>query len=247
MRALVVLPTYNEGENLPRLLPKILAVDPRLDVLVVDDNSPDGTGRRADEIAEREGRVRVMHRASKLGLGTAYVSGFDYALRHAYDYVIEMDADFSHRPEDLPALLLAAATADVVIGSRNIPGGQTVGWSRLRQLISRGGSAYARFLLGLPVKDCTSGFKCFSRIALAQLDLERLESNGYAFQVEVNHACHQAGMTFQEVPIIFPERVAGHSKMSPAIMVEAAALVVRLRLGLLQPALMPKTLAQKAS
>lgn len=247
MRALVVLPTYNERDNLPRLLPAILDADPRIDVLVVDDNSPDGTGREADEFARREARIRVLHRAGKLGLGTAYVAGFDYALRQGYDHVFEMDADFSHRPQDLRPLLSAAATADVVIGSRNIPGGTTVGWSPLRRLISRGGSAYARMLLNLPIKDCTSGFKCFSRAALGQLDLERLESNGYAFQIEVNHACHQAGLTIAEVPIVFPERVAGHSKMSPGIMVEAALVVLKLRLGFISAAVMPKTLAQKAS
>lgn len=247
MRALVVLPTYNERENLPRLLPAILDVDPRLEVLVVDDNSPDGTGREADRFAAGESRVRVLHREAKLGLGSAYVAGFDYALRQGYDHVLEMDADFSHRPEDLRALLTAATTSDVVIGSRNIPGGTTVGWSPVRRFISRGGSAYTRFLLGLPIKDCTSGFKCLSRVALSQLDLERLESNGYAFQIEVSYACHQAGLTFAEVPITFPERVAGRSKMSPAIMVEAALLVLKLRFGVTSAAVMPKTLAQKAS
>lgn len=247
MRALVILPTYNERENLPLLLQAILRVHPGLDALVVDDNSPDGTGDQADEIASREGRVKVLHRSGKLGLGTAYVAGFDYALRHSYDYVIEMDADFSHRPQDLPALLSAAAHADVVIGSRNIPGGTTIGWSRLRRFVSRGGSLYTRLILKLPIKDCTSGFKVFSRSALGHLDLEHLLSNGYAFQVEVSHACHRAGLTFAEVPITFPERVAGRSKMTPGIMFEAALLVLRLRLGLARTAVMPKALAQKAS
>jgi len=246
-RTLVILPTYNERQNLPRLLEAILNVHPGLDALVVDDNSPDGTGEQADAIASKEARVKVLHRAGKSGLGTAYVAGFEYALRHAYDHVVEMDADFSHRPEDLPSLLSAAATTDVVIGSRNIPGGRTVGWSWLRRFVSRGGSLYARLLLNLPIKDCTSGFKCFSRAALSLLDLELLLSNGYAFQVEVNHACHQAGLRFAEVPIIFPERVAGYSKMSPGIMFEAALLVLRLRLGLARTALAPAALAQKAS
>lgn len=247
MRALVILPTYNERENIERLLPAVLAVDPSLDVLVVDDNSPDGTGEAADAFAVGDSRVKVLHRASKLGLGTAYVAGFDYALRQGYDHVLEMDADFSHRPIDIRSLLSAASASDVVIGSRNIRGGTTVGWSPLRRFISRGGSAYARMLLGLPVKDCTSGFKCFSRVALSQLDLERLESNGYAFQIEVNHACHQAGCSFTEVPIIFPERVAGRSKMSPGIMVEAALLVLKLRLGFVSAAVMSKSLAREAS
>lgn len=247
MRTLVILPTYNERENLPRLLEAILKIQPGIDTLVVDDNSPDGTGDQADAIAAQDARVKVLHREGKYGLGSAYVAGFDYALRHAYDYIVEMDADFSHRPEDLPALLAAMANADVVIGSRNIPGGRTVGWSWLRIFISRGGSLYTRLLLRLPIKDCTSGFKCFSRSALSHLDLEHLLSNGYAFQVEVNHACHQAGLTISEVPITFPERVAGYSKMSPGIMLEAAMLVLRLRLGLARPALAPKALAQKAS
>jgi len=247
MRVLVILPTYNERENLPRLLEAILKIRPGLDALVVDDNSPDGTGEQADEIASQEARVKVLHRSGKYGLGTAYVAGFEYAIRHAYDYIVEMDADFSHRPEDLPSMLSAAAHADVVIGSRNIPGARTVGWSWLRIFVSRGGSLYTRILLNLPIKDCTSGFKCFSRAALAHLDLEHLLSNGYAFQVEVNHACHRAGLNFAEVPITFPERVAGRSKMSPAIMLEAALLVIRLRLGLARPAVAPKALAQKAS
>jgi len=247
LRTLVILPTYNERANLPRLLEALLKIRPGLDALVVDDNSPDGTGEAADEIASQEARVKVLHRSGKYGLGTAYVAGFEYAMRHAYDYVIEMDADFSHRPEDIPAMLLAATSADLVIGSRNIPGGRTVGWSWPRILLSRGGSLYTRLLLNVPIKDCTSGFKCFSRAALAQLDFEHLLSNGYAFQVEVNHACHQAGLAIVEVPIIFPERVAGRSKMSPGIMLEAALLVIRLRLGLARPAVVPKALAQKAS
>jgi dolichol-phosphate mannosyltransferase len=247
LRTLVILPTYNERENLPRLLEAVLKIQPGIDALVVDDNSPDGTGDQADAIAAQDSRVKVLHREGKYGLGTAYVAGFDYALRHAYDYIVEMDADFSHRPEDLPALLAATANADVVIGSRNVPGGSTVGWSWLRVFVSRGGSLYTRLLLRLPIKDCTSGFKCFSRSALSHLDLEHLLSNGYAFQVEVSHACHQAGLTFAEVPITFPERVAGRSKMSPGIMLEAALLVIRLRLGLARPALAPKALAQKAS
>ncbi|HEX9097364.1 MAG TPA: polyprenol monophosphomannose synthase [Candidatus Dormibacteraeota bacterium] len=247
LRTLVILPTYNERDNLPRLLEAILKIGPGLDALVVDDNSPDGTGDQADELASRDSRIKVLHRAGKQGLGRAYVAGFDYALRHAYEYVIEMDADFSHRPEDLPALLSAAAHADVVIGSRNIPGGTTIGWSRVRRFVSRGGSLYTRMILRLPIKDCTSGFKCLSRSALGHLDLEQLLSNGYAFQVEVSHALHQAGLRFAEVPITFPERVAGRSKMTPGIMFEAAILVIRLRLGLARPALAPKALAQKAS
>ena len=247
MRGLVIVPTYNELENLPLFVPAVLSVDPGLDLLVVDDNSPDGTGQLADEIASHEARVTVIHRPGKLGLGTAYVAGFRYALAADYDLVIEMDADFSHRPEDLPSLLSAIATADVVVGSRNVPGGRTVGWSRIRTVISRGGSLYARSLLKLPIKDCTGGFKCFRSSALAQLDLDHLLSNGYAFQVEVNHACHKSGLRFAEVPITFPERAFGRSKMSPAIAFEAALLVLRLRLGLVPAAVVPKSLRRKAS
>ena len=247
MRSLVIVPTYNEIDNLPLLAPAILAVDADLDLLVVDDNSPDGTGEMADRMASREDRIKVLHRTGKLGLGTAYVAGFEYALAHGYDRVVEMDADFSHRPEDLPSLLAAAADADVVIGSRNVPGGKTLGWSRVRTFISRGGSLYARLLLRLPIRDCTGGFKCLRRSALMRLDLEHLLSNGYAFQVEVNYACHQAGLTFAEVPITFPDRTAGRSKMSPAIALEAALLVLRLRVGVAQPAILPQPLTQEAS
>lgn len=247
MRGLVIVPTYNERENLPLFVPAVLNVDPGLDLLVVDDDSPDGTGQLADEIASHEARVKVIHRPGKLGLGTAYVAGFRYALAADYELVIEMDADLSHRPEDLPSLLSAIATADVVVGSRNVPGGRTVGWSRIRTVISRGGSLYARLLLKLPIKDCTGGFKCFRSSALAHLDLDHLLSNGYAFQVEVNHACHKSGLRLAEVPITFPERAFGRSKMSPAIAFEAALLVLRLRLGLVPAAVMPKSLRPKAS
>jgi dolichol-phosphate mannosyltransferase len=230
--SLVIIPTYNERENLPTLDRALLALDPDLRILVVDDGSPDQTGEIAEQLARETGRVEVIHRTGKQGLGTAYVAGFRHALARGYDKIVEMDADFSHRPEDLPRLLAAADTADVVIGSRNIPGGRVVGWSPLRQFVSKGGSVYARLLLGLPVRDCTSGFKCFRRSALQVLDLDTLRSNGYAFQVEVNYACAQAGLRFAEIPIVFPDRERGKSKMSWRIATEAAWLVLRLRLGL---------------
>lgn len=238
MRTLVLVPTYNERENLLPLVTAILAVDVDAHVLVVDDNSPDGTGKLADELAATNPRVNVLHRARKQGLGTAYVAGFQYALAEGYEYVVEMDADLSHRPVDLPKLLRAAETADVVIGSRNVPGGRAENWSPLRHLISKGGSYYARLLLWLPIRDCTSGFKCFRRAALEVLDLPSIRSNGYAFQVEVNYACARAGMRFVEVPIVFPDRVHGRSKMSGRIVAEAALLVLQLRLGLRPVALM---------
>jgi dolichol-phosphate mannosyltransferase len=232
VRALIVIPTYNERESLPPLVRAVLAVAPEADVLVVDDASPDGTGSAADSLARELGRVHVLHRVGKRGLGPAYVDGFRYALARGYDRVVEMDADGSHRPVDLPRMLAAAGPggADVVIGSRNVPGGRVVGWSPLRHLVSKGGSLYARLLLGLPVRDGTSGYKCIRRAALEALDLDRLRANGYAFQVEVNYALARAGMRFAEVPIVFPDRTQGRSKMSGRIALEAAWLVLALRL-----------------
>ena len=229
MRALVIVPTYNERENLPLLIPSILAQARQLEVLVVDDNSPDGTGEIADAWAARESRVHVLHRAGKLGLGTAYVAGFKYALARGYDVAIEMDADFSHNPKDLPRLLDAVRHADVAIGSRWVAGGGTVNWSLPRTLISRGGSLYAGLLLGLPIRDLTGGFKCFRRRVLATLDLDAITSNGYAFQVEVNYYCHALGFHVVEIPIRFADRTAGTSKMSSGIVVEAAKVVWQLR------------------
>jgi dolichol-phosphate mannosyltransferase len=229
MQTLVIIPTYNERENLPALIEQVLAVAPDLEVLVVDDNSPDGTGQIADTLACADSRVHVLHREGKQGLGTAYIAGFTYALAHDYERVVEMDADFSHRPEDLPGLLAAAEHADVVIGSRNIQGGRAEQWSPIRHLISKGGSLYARMLLGLPVQDCTSGFKCFRREVLAALKLEGVRSNGYGFQVEMNYLAHRAGFRLVEVPIIFPDRARGKSKMSMQIVIEAALRVWKLR------------------
>lgn len=230
MHVLVVVPTYNERDNIEPLIAQILAISPTLDILVVDDNSPDGTGAVAAEIARGNGRVYVLHRAGKLGLGTAYVQGFVYALQRGYTHVVEMDADFSHRPQDLPRLLGAALDADVVIGSRNVPGGRTEHWSLLRTLISKGGSLYARLVLGIPVKDCTGGFKCFSRYALEMVDLQGIRSGGFGFQVEMNYRCYRAGLRMVEVPIVFPDRVRGKSKMNWRIFSEALLLVWQLRL-----------------
>ncbi len=229
MRSLVIIPTYNERENIDPLVGAIFAAVPDVDILIVDDNSPDGTGLAADALAAGDGRVEVLHRHGKGGLGTAYVAGFRHAIAHGYDRVVEMDADFSHRPEDLPLLLGASEGADVVIGSRAVPGGRVEGWSFLRHIISRGGSLYARTLLGLPVRDCTGGFKCFRREVLATLDLERVKAHGYGFQVEMNYLCHRAGFRIVEVPIVFPDRRVGRSKMSKRIILEAATLVWRLR------------------
>lgn len=237
--AIVIIPTYNERENLPLLIEAITRVEPQIDILVVDDNSPDGTGNIAEAIAASVPRMSVLHRSRKHGLGSAYVAGFRHALSGNYQYVVEMDADFSHRAEDLPRLLAEAERVPVVVGSRNVPGGEVIGWSLLRRVVSKAGSLYARLILGLPLRDVTSGFKCFRLSALELVDLDRLRSNGYAFQVELNYACHQAGLPFSEIPIIFRDRVRGRSKMTPGIAVEAAWLVLGLRIGLSGPLLAP--------
>jgi dolichol-phosphate mannosyltransferase len=228
---LVVVPTYNEAANIRPLIEQILAQGPQFDVLVVDDGSPDGTGEIVAAMAERTPRVQLHRRPGKLGLGTAYIAGFRHGLRQGYRYICEMDADFSHQPHYLPMLLgRAEREAEVAIGSRNVPGGRVENWPLLRRLISKGGSLYARTLLGLPVRDCTGGFKCFRAEVLRRIDLGSIRSSGYAFQVEMNYRCHQAGFRISELPIVFPDRVAGHSKMSRRIVLEAALVVLRLRL-----------------
>ncbi|MFN8635050.1 MAG: polyprenol monophosphomannose synthase [Chloroflexota bacterium] len=231
MKALVIIPTYNERENLPRLVPAILGQGESFNVLVVDDNSPDGTGAIADELAAADSRVNVIHRDGKRGLGTAYVAGFKWALERGFDYIFEMDADFSHDPDALPRLLDGAIQGDCAVGSRWVPGGGTENWSLLRKLISRGGSLYAKLILGVPVNDLTSGFKCFAAYVLRSLDLDSIQSNGYGFQVEVNYRCHRLGFRIVEVPIYFVDRRVGQSKMSSGIVFEAAKVVWRLRLS----------------
>jgi dolichol-phosphate mannosyltransferase len=230
-RALVIIPTYNESENLPNLIPAILGQGDQFEVLVVDDNSPDGTGTIADAMAAENQRVHVLHRDGKQGLGTAYVAGFKYALNEGYDVVFEMDADFSHNPDDLPRLLAAVGDADVAIGSRWVSGGGTQNWALHRILISRGGSQYAKLVLGVPMNDLTSGFKCFRAEVLASINLDSVHSNGYAFQVEVNNLCYEMGFRVVEVPILFVDRRVGHSKMSKAIIFEAMGVCLRLRLS----------------
>jgi len=230
MKALVIIPTYNEMENLPQLLPRVLEQGEAFSVLVVDDNSPDGTGDLTDRLAADDPRINVLRRAGKLGLGTAYVAGFKWALERGFDYVFEMDADFSHDPDDLPRLLEAAMAGDVAVGSRWVGDGGTRNWSLLRTLVSRGGSKYAKTILGVPVNDLTSGFKCFSSYVLRRLDLDAIQSNGYAFQVEVNYRCHRLGYRITEVPIVFVDRRVGKSKMSPWIVAEAMGVVWKLRL-----------------
>jgi len=228
-RAVVCLPTYNEAENVGPIVEAILAATPDVDVLVIDDDSPDGTGRLADAVAARERRVHVLHRAAKEGLGKAYLAGFAWALGRGYDLVLEMDADFSHDPKYLPALLERAKEADLVLGSRNVPGGGTVNWGAGRKLISRGGSLYARTILGIPVRDLTGGFKCFRRRVLESIDLGSVECSGYAFQIELTYRTLKKGFTVAEVPIVFVDRRVGHSKMSRRIVLEALRKVWSIR------------------
>lgn len=229
----LIIPTYNEAENIERLLPKLLE-HPRFRVLVVDDNSPDGTGALVAALAATEPRVALLARPAKLGLGSAYLAGFRQALAQGAAYIFEMDADFSHDPAYLPALLNAAeAGADLVLGSRYVRGGGTTDWGLFRQLLSRGGNLYAGLILGLPIADSTGGFRCYRRRVLETLDLDAVRSNGYSFQIEMVYRVRQAGFRIAEVPIIFPDRRVGKSKMSRRIVAEALINVWKLRLGLL--------------
>ena len=229
-RALVVIPTYNEAGNLPNIVPQVLAQDPRLEVLVVDDNSPDGTGRLADDLAQANPRVHVLHREGKLGLGTAYLAGFRWAIERRYDYAFEMDADFSHDPAHLKDFLKAIATADVVLGSRYLGGRVTVvNWPMGRLLLSYCANIYARWITGLRIWDLTGGFKCFRRHVLEALDLSQVRSNGYAFQIEISVRAWRKGFKLAEIPIVFVDRMEGQSKMSKAIVREAVWMVPRLR------------------
>jgi dolichol-phosphate mannosyltransferase len=229
--ALVCVPTYNERDNLEPIVRAILAADPRVDILVVDDNSPDGTGALADALAAKEPRVKVLHRENKQGLGKAYLHAFRWALDAGYAYVLEMDADFSHDPRHLPRLLdEAEAGADLVLGSRYVEGGGTVNWGVGRKLISRGGSLYARTVLGIPVRDLTGGFKCFRRRVLETIDLTAIQSSGYAFQIELTYRALKAGFQVKEIPIVFEDRRVGQSKMSRKIFLEALGMVWKLRM-----------------
>ncbi len=230
-RVWVVLPTFNEAENIERLAPAILERLPKSHrVLIVDDDSPDGTGRIADRIADEHDDVSVLHRARKEGLGPAYIAGFREALAGGAELVIEMDADFSHDPAYLPLMLRASETADLVLGSRYVPGGGVTEWGVVRRLISRAGGAYARRTLGIDVRDLTGGFKCIRREVLEAIDLDGIDSKGYAFQVEVTYRAIRAGFSVTEVPIVFRDRRDGNSKMSRAIVAEAMWRVPAMRL-----------------
>ena len=229
-RALVVLPTYNEARNLEGIVPLIIGVDSRIDILVVDDASPDGTGEIADRIAAQAPRVSVLHRQGKLGLGSAYLTGFEWGLERGYEWLIEMDADFSHDPAYLPELLEAVAgDVDLAIGSRYVRGVNVINWPMSRLLLSWSANKYAHFVTGLPLKDATSGFKCFRREVLEAIDFDSVGSTGYTFQIEMDYRAWKKGFRLGEVPIVFTDRAEGQSKMSGAIMREAVWRVWALR------------------
>jgi dolichol-phosphate mannosyltransferase len=229
--ALIVLPTYNEADNLESLVRDIVALPVAFEALVVDDNSPDGTGAIAEHLAQQWPALHVLHRPSKQGLGTAYIAGFRWALEHGYDCVLEMDCDFSHHPRYLPTFLDLIQGADLVIGSRYVPQGGTANWGPLRKLISYGGNVFARTLLGLHTHDCTGGFRCYRREMIARIPWEQINLRGYGFQVGAVYHVEQLGGCIAEFPIIFEDRRVGHSKMSSAIVVEAFGFVLKLSIA----------------
>jgi dolichol-phosphate mannosyltransferase len=218
---LIIVPTYNERENLPALVRKILALPGHVDLLVVDDNSPDGTGKLADEFAEGHPRIHVLHRKEKNGLGRAYCAGFLWALERSYEFIFEMDGDLSHNPDDIPAFLKTAAEADLVLGSRYCNGIRVINWPLNRLMLSLCAAKYVQIITGMPFSDPTGGFKCFRRRALESIDLQSVDSNGYSFQIEMTHKVWRQGLKIAEVPIIFTDRFHGTSKMSPKIVREA--------------------------
>lgn len=227
-RTLVVVPTYNERENLPLLAQKLLALPVSVDLLVVDDNSPDGTGKLADELALQHPSIHVLHRTEKNGLGRAYIAGFKWALARDYEFVFEMDGDFSHDPDDVPAFLQAAENADLVLGSRYVNGIRVINWPLRRLMLSVNAGKYVRIVTGMPFSDPTGGYKCFRRRALESLKLDEVQSNGYSFQIELTHKIWRQGMRVVEVPIVFTDRFQGLSKMSRDIVREAFWMVWKL-------------------
>jgi dolichol-phosphate mannosyltransferase len=228
--ALILLPTYNEKENIERIIPEILEQDDRLSILVIDDNSPDGTGDIADRLAAEDTRIQVLHRLKKEGLGQAYIAGFKWAIEREYDVVFEMDADFSHDPRYLSDFLENIKEYDIVIGSRYIRGVNVVNWPMIRLLLSYYANVYTRIVTGLPLRDATGGFKCFRREVLEAVDLDDVRSNGYSFQIEMSFRAWKKGYRIKEIPIVFVDRTAGQSKMSKKIIREAIVMVWKLRL-----------------
>jgi len=227
-KTLVVVPTYNERENLSPLSQRLLALPVPVDLLVVDGNSPDGTGKLADDLAAKHPTIHVLHLTGKSGLGPTYIAAFKWALRHGYEFVFEMDGDFSHNPDDIPMFLEAARNADLVLGSRYLNGIRIVNWPLRRLMLSKSAANYVRIITGMPFTDPTGGYKCFSRRALQAINFEEIKSNGYSFQIEMTHRLWRQGMRIVDVPIVFTERAQGHSKMSGHIIQEALIMVWRL-------------------
>ena len=225
---IIIVPTYNERDNLPPLVERLMRLPVAVDLLVVDDNSPDGTGKLADELAAANDRVSVLHRPGKAGLGRAYCAGFAWALAQGYEFVFEMDGDFSHNPDEIPNFLQAAADADLVLGTRYRNGIRVINWPLKRLMLSMAAAKYVQVVTGMPVTDPTGGFKCFRRRALEAIDLESVRSNGYSFQIEMTHKIWRKGMRVAEVPIVFTDRFQGSSKMAPGIVYEAIFMVWRL-------------------
>jgi len=230
MKILVIIPTYNEKENINKIIPLVLEQDQDIEVLVVDDNSPDGTGKLVEEIQSSNPRIKLIRREKKSGLGTAYLAGFKYALENGYNYIFEMDSDFSHDPSYIPDFLKAIEDSDLVLGSRYIKGVNVVNWPITRLLLSFYANVYARWVTGLPVKDSTGGFKCFKSEVLEKIGLDNIHSNGYAFQIEMSFRAWRKGFRIKEIPIIFVDRRAGESKMSKKIVREAIWMVWKLRI-----------------
>ncbi len=229
-KSLVIVPTYNELENLPRLIPEVLSQDETIHILIVDDGSPDGTANFVEEESRKNDRIHLLKREKKMGLGTAYIAGFKYALKNNYDFIFEMDADFSHNPNELKNFLITIKENDLVLGSRYINGIRVLNWPMRRLLLSFFASIYTRIITGMPIKDATGGFKCFRRKVLETIDLNKIKSNGYSFQIEMTFKAFTKGFKIKEIPIVFADRVKGKSKMSKKIVREAVMMVWKLRL-----------------
>jgi len=229
-KSLVIIPTYNEMENLPKLIPDVLSKDDSIDILIVDDNSPDGTAKFVEDLASQNNRIHILKREKKMGLGTAYIAGFKYALQNKYDYIFEMDADFSHDPNEIKNFLIAIKENDLVLGSRYIHGVRVLNWPMRRLLLSFFASVYTRIITGMPVRDATGGFKCFRKQVLEAIDLNKVRSNGYSFQIEMTFKAYIKGFKIKEIPIVFIDRVKGKSKMSKKIVREAVVMVWKLRI-----------------
>jgi dolichol-phosphate mannosyltransferase len=227
-KTLVVVPTYNERENLPPLAQRLMSLSAKVDILVVDDNSPDGTGKIADELSAKNPAIHVLHRTQKDGLGRAYIAGFKWALEHGFEFIFELDGDFSHNPDDIPMFLEAAQNAELVLGSRYMNGIRVINWPLSRLMLSKSAAKYVQLITGMPFTDPTGGYKCFRRRALEALNLDDVRSNGYSFQIEMTHRLWRQGMRVVEVPIVFTDRFQGHSKMSGHIVREALIMVWRL-------------------